>query len=339
MDRVNKLKVVEMTNVGATFTVARMGLRNKSAMTKIVLNHDFNKIFRINRIKKTYSVIAGLTRNLLKTKRFRIKCGMTGFVFNLANLINLAKISVLTIAFVGLSLGAKAQFSGGSGTSGSPYLITTAAQLDSVRYFLSAHFQLGNDIDLTLYLASGGAGYAQWGSSGWMPLGSSTTSFTGTFKGAGYKVTGLWINRSGTNYIGLFGYTSGDTIENLGVEIDNAANGVRGSQYVGGLAGASINASTIKNCYVTGNVSGSSNQVGGLVGHNGSSSLIANCYATGNVIESGNNVGGLVGVNNNATISNCHAIGDVAGNGDYVGGLVGNNTVHPPSQIVMLLET
>ena len=69
-----------MTNtVGATLAVARMGLRNKSAMTKIVLNHDFSKIFRISKI------------------------------FNPANLINLVKISVLTIAFLGLSLGAKAQ--------------------------------------------------------------------------------------------------------------------------------------------------------------------------------------------------------------------------------------
>ena len=39
-------------------------------------------------------VIAVLTRNLLKTKRFRIKCVMTGFVFNPINLFNLAKIMV-----------------------------------------------------------------------------------------------------------------------------------------------------------------------------------------------------------------------------------------------------
>ena len=55
---------------------------------------------------------------------------------------------------------AQAQFSGGSGTSGSPYLIVAPADLDNVRNHLSAgtYFELTNDIDLTTYLAVGGAG-------------------------------------------------------------------------------------------------------------------------------------------------------------------------------------
>ncbi|MCL2290892.1 MAG: InlB B-repeat-containing protein, partial [Bacteroidetes bacterium] len=209
----------------------------------------------------------------------------------------------------------------GTGTSADPYLICNAKQLDNVRLALDKHYKLNNDIDLTAYLAPGGAGYAKWGAAGWMPLGNEITNFSGKFNGGGFKITGLWINRSGTYYIGLFGYTQGSFIENLGVEI--AAAGIKGGSFSGGLVGENIS-TTISNCYVIGNVTGDI-LVGGLVGENTFASTISNCYAIGDVTGT-LVVGGLVGYNFDASpISNCYAAGNVNGESSSAGGLVGYN--------------
>jgi len=213
-------------------------------------------------------------------------------------------------------------FCGGIGTYSNPFLICSAMGLDVMRNDLSAYYKLVNDIDLSGYLAEGGGGYAQWGNEGWLPIGNSSSQFTGSLDGGSHKITGLWINRN-SSYAGLFGYAFNAKIENLGVEI--AAKGVNGNSYsyVGGLVGY-LDASTnfgISNSYTTGDVSGG-NYVGGLVGYVGSNTIasISNSYATGNV--SGNNsVGGLVGYQRNP-IDNSYATGDVKGN-SYVGGLVG----------------
>ena len=217
----------------------------------------------------------------------------------------------------------------GSGTAADPYIITTAAQLDAARNDLGAYYKLGNDIDLSDYLcnpatsgcpATGGPGYNN--GAGWNPIGNSSPGFTGNFDGARYKITGLWINRSSANYVGLFGYISANTvITNLGVEIVDA--GVTGSGAVGGLVG-SQNGGAITNSYVTGNVTGST-EVGGLVGYQAGN--ITSSYATSNVTSTVNHVGGLVGYQISGSTTDSYATGNVTyiGTGPivYVGGLVG----------------
>gem|GEM_PF-702976 len=213
-------------------------------------------------------------------------------------------------------------FSGGGGTVIDPYIITTAAQLDEVRNYLSAHFVLSNDIDLSAYLAPGGDGHAKWGSAGWMPIGTYADSFTGTFNGKGHKIAGLWIDRSDADYVGLFGRAFGAEISNLGVEISIA--GIKGNMIVGGLIGGQ-NSGSIENCFATGNVTGSGEIVGGLAGGSSFGS-IENSYATGNVTGNADYVGGLAGIFNlDGRIENCYATGNVAGNSDYVGGLLGDS--------------
>jgi hypothetical protein len=94
----------------------------------------------------------------------------------------------------------------------------------------------------------------------------------------------------------------------------------------GGLAGGGggKNTLTISNCYVTGNVSSSSNSFsysGGLVGKADNTLTISNCYATGQVHSNSNSSsgfqfsysGGLVGkADNTLTISNCYTMGDIS---------------------------
>jgi len=226
-----------------------------------------------------------------------------------------------------VAVAAQAQFSGsGAGTSSDPYIITTAKQLDEVRNDMSysTHYKLANDIDLTGYLAQGGGGYAQWGEAGWNPLGvfSDRTTFFGNFNGAGYKITGLWINRPDEQHVGFFGYTSLSTIDSLGIEI--AAAGIKGGAgNTGGLVGTQASfGQNISNCYVTGSVSGIGT-VGGLVGsHSGNTN---NCCVVGSI--SGRTAGGLMGmIGSFSNISNCYTIVNVTGNfagGNQIGGLGG----------------
>ena len=209
------------------------------------------------------------------------------------------------------------------GSEGRPFIITTPAELDNIRNELTMHYKLGRSIDLSGYLATGGAGYlkANWGAAGWLPIGTSSARFKGCLDGAGYTISGLWINRTTTDYIGLFGsLDDGATLKNLGVAI--TAAGVKGRNYVGGVAGA-ISGGTISHCYATGTVSGT-NYVGGLAGvcyDNIADKFgrITNCYATG-AVSGTDYVGGLAGECGITT--NCYATGTVSGT-NYVGGLAG----------------
>ena len=190
-------------------------------------------------------------------------------------------------------------FSSGDGSAGNPYIINTPAELDAVRANLSAHYKLGANIDLSDYLASGGAGFAKWGENGWAPIGNNNDQFKGSLDGAGFKISGIWINRPSQSLIGLFGCIYNTTIKNLGVEIANDKGGIKGNDFVGGLAGSSLRTEVgITKCYVIGDVSGKNN-VGGMIGSGGK---ITNCYTTGNV--SGNDyVGGISGDGANMTSS------------------------------------
>gem|GEM_PF-3144100 len=220
----------------------------------------------------------------------------------------------------------------GNGLQGNPYIIRTPVELDAIRHNPSAHYKLGNDVNLTAYLALGGEGHTKWGLNGWMPFGgdyqgaTSDELFSGSFDGADYRIIGLWINRPQGFRVSLFGSCrNGTVIKNLGIEIANANGGVNGYSGVGGVAG-SFQGDSITNCYVTGNVSGNiGNNVGGIAGSLSGGS-ITNCYTTGTITGGGsigNGVGGVVGYIYDGSIANCYATGAVIGYSD-VGGVVGN---------------
>ena len=233
-------------------------------------------------------------------------------------LLNLTLLLALALTMtVFASTNALADWSGdGAGTVEEPYIIETAEQLNHVREHLSAHYKLGGNIDLGTYLSGAGNNSG----AGWEPIGTASAPFSGSFDGAGYKIGALWITRSSTGYVGLFGATgSSAVISNLTVEV--AASGITGDGSTGGLVGR--NSGAISNCCVTGTgaVTGVADGIGGLVGDN-SDGVISNCYATGDVTGD-NNIGGLVG-RNVKTINNCYATGGVTGTNN-VGGLVGDN--------------
>ncbi|MFD0711821.1 InlB B-repeat-containing protein [Paenibacillus sp. GCM10027626] len=204
-------------------------------------------------------------------------------------------------------------FAGGDGSADAPYEILTAEQLNQVRNHLDAYFKLTENIDLTDYLAEGGAGYN--GGKGWEPIGTEGEPFDGRFDGNGRTIHGLKINRPDEDTQGLFGFAGEDAVLR---NVDLADVNVSGNNGVGGLAGN--NKGLIIGSHVSGTVAGKY-AIGGLAGYNNGS--ITNSNATSTLIGSGENVGGLVG-ENFSSIMTSYAGGAVTGAKD-LGGLVGKN--------------
>ncbi|OQB39452.1 MAG: The GLUG motif protein [Candidatus Hydrogenedentes bacterium ADurb.Bin179] len=196
--------------------------------------------------------------------------------------------------------------------------IGNAHQLQLMDMDKGASYTLAKNIDMSELKQAAGmwGGTGASANKGFVPVGNDTNKFTGQFDGQGFTVTGLYINRSGTDYAGLFGYTDGAAISNAGI----TGGSVTGNYCVGGLAGYNKN-SAIESSYATGVVTGNGS-VGGLVGYN-TNSTIESSYATG-VVTGNDYAGGLAGWNN-GTISNSYATGAVSGT-NHVGGLVGNNS-------------
>ena len=219
---------------------------------------------------------------------------------------------------------------GGSGSAIDPYQICTVEDLEDLANYVNGgngddtddvYFKLMNDLDMDDRTTSD--------PEGWTPIGdnstiSSATWFQGNFDGNGNVIKNLFINRPATDYIGLFGYVNGATIERLGIENCN----ITGHNLVGGLVGETQYGGTnvfIRYCYVTGNINGNYD-VGGLMGRLWHGT-IENCYANVNVTQTvtGNFAGGLAGYNDAGTnIRYCYAAGTVNGRGD-AGGLVGQS--------------
>jgi len=203
----------------------------------------------------------------------------------------------------------------GSGTAEDPYIITTAAELQTMENDLDAHYQLGGDID-----ASDTDGYND--GDGFAPVGSDDeTAFTGSFDGDGHTITGLTIDRPDSLWVGLFGYIDSVEIHNVTL----ADSTITGDEYVGELAGEVSDNSTITDVTVDGTVDGTES-VGGLVGASGlagDDSTITDVTASGTVNGS-TSVGGLVGYQSvHGSVQNAAAT-DVTVTGETtVGGLAG----------------
>jgi len=237
---------------------------------------------------------------------------------------------------------------GGNGSSATPYRITDVYGLQGMASadLLGDAFVLANDID-----ASGTANWNATGPgshAGFRPIGDGTNGFTGSLDGQGHAISGLYIDRADTDYIGLFGYTgSGSSLGNLALDNvsitasgDSAYAGSPTGWYVGALAGYS--ASSISKVSASGSVGGVQ-YVGGLVGYQkngsiGDSHADVAVTGLGNVADSVGNsginwgfggVGGLVGSDDATTISNSYATGSVTTSTlqtyNSVGGLVGIN--------------
>jgi hypothetical protein len=192
--------------------------------------------------------------------------------------------------------------------------ISDLAGLQAVREDLHASYRLANDINAS---ATAGWNYHTAGGyyMGFEPIGDEGSPFSGFFNGLSYTITGLYIRRPSTRYVGLFGYIAENIfVGNLRLEESE----VSGDSYTGSIAGQ--NEGTISEVSAAGSVSGGGD-VGGLVGHN--RGLISKSSASVEVTGTSHHVGGLVGFDYDGVIDYCYARGDGSTAGSRAGGLAG----------------
>ena len=171
------------------------------------------------------------------------------------------------------------------------------------------------DFDAPGSYADGTINTAWTGGDGWEPI----NGFAATFRGNGYGVRNLFIDRGSTDNVGLFGSIGANgMVDELALKEVN----VTGRDNVGGLVGQ--NSGHIRWTYVTGSVEGDEN-VGGAVGNNSDGATVRVVWTSVDV-EAESNAGGVVG-NNAGNVAASYSIGsvEVSTNTGNAGGLVGNN--------------
>ena len=152
----------------------------------------------------------------------------------------------------------------------------------------------------------------------WVPIGTETNTFQGTFEGNNHKIENLYIDSRGKTNQALFSINNGK-IQNLEITGEVTGNEVS----VALICGA--NYGKIKNITTNGTVGGW-NQTGGCAGVNyGTIELCVNrarVYPLGTTGNYGKFFGGIVGVSN-GNVEKCTNYGEISGN-HGVGGIVGD---------------
>ncbi|MCL2712380.1 MAG: hypothetical protein FWD37_03790, partial [Methanomassiliicoccaceae archaeon] len=228
----------------------------------------------------------------------------------------------------------ESEFTAGDGTVKNPYEISTPEQLAFLAKIINegletelndsdVYYELTNDIYLNKDTF-----YNIWGNgfvpkNAWTPIGNSVNPFSANFDGKGFTVYGMYINTDKPHQ-GLFGYTNGADISNVGVDksyvqtSSDEFDGYLFDGYAGGVIGYSLD-SDIMNCWNTGKVIGISS-AGGVIGRSVGGS-ITDCWNTGSI--TGAIVGGIVGSSDNTAITDCWNTGNFMSKYNGVGGIVG----------------
>lgn len=251
---------------------------------------------------------------------------------------------VTLLLVIASAAGAWAQPTSGSGTSGDPYLIGTAADLKAFAEYVNAdHWtacaKLTADIDLST-VCSETLG-------NWPGIGTSGYSYRGVFDGQDHTITGLYINATEGYYYGLFRSIEGAHISHLklagNVSVVNesgiligrsrgssclvedveilSGSSITGAAFIGGIVGQ-IENGTFNRCVNRASVTSTNSKSAGIAGHMTLGS-ITRCANYGLITNSYYNGAGIVGSMAEATVSGCANYGDVKGQYE-VGGLVGN---------------
>lgn len=223
----------------------------------------------------------------------------------------------------------------GDGTESKPYVISNPGDLDCIRYNLSKHFILGDNIDLNHALMSSNSEYYWYDDTkGWNPIGTLDAAFTGSLDGADYEIQNLYSRRNSPNpgggvvtpflitgdiYNSLFLYLDGADISNLKlVRVDLLGFAANPLVYYS-------NNSTFADIAVDGNVIGEYGgryYISGIVGYAKDSEF--NKISFYGRIKGDYMVGGLIAQTNNVRIDQSLAVADINGM-TAVGGLIGGD--------------
>ena len=190
----------------------------------------------------------------------------------------------------------------------------------------SASAKLTADIDLKNYCHAAEDGKELLS---WIPIGNYNNRWKGNMDGQAHTISNLYI-KTAQNYVGLFGFTEGATIQDLifdYAKVDNVNTTGTNTMYTGILAGyayASTNSpahikgiKTTNNCTVIGQ-----EDTGGIVGS--AKINLENCENLSSVKGTGS-VGGIAGSSYERNIKRCTNYGTVEndGSGENIGGIIG----------------
>ena len=245
------------------------------------------------------------------------------------------KYTLLTFFFgvtVSLAYSAEMEAWPGEGTPENPYRISKpqdftklAEKIDDGEKYAGKFFVQTQNINLS-------------GIEGWMPIGTRTNHFQGTFDGADRLVRGLVVSAD-TEICGLFGYIGR---KGMVKSLHLVSADVKGYNAVGGIAG--VNDGTIKACSISGHIEGSGDFLrlakrvvrskakpfpvgfglggtGGIAGLN--AGTVSECFSMSRVTSGWGDAGGIVGANS-GLVEHSYFSGSVLSE-SFVGGIAGSN--------------
>ena len=186
----------------------------------------------------------------------------------------------------------------------------------------SASAMLTADIDLKNYCHAAEDGKELLS---WIPIGYVNNSWSGNMDGQGHTISHLYI-KTAQNFVGLFGYTYGATIQDLifdYAKVENVSTTNTKTAYTGILAGYAYGAlSHIKGIKTTNNCTVIGQQItGGIVGY--AKINLENCDNHSSV-KGTDNVGGIAGSSIERNIRRSTNYGTVENNNTSIGGIIGN---------------
>lgn len=195
---------------------------------------------------------------------------------------------------------------------------------------------------------------------GWSPIGTREAPFSADFKGNGFSVANIFINRPESDYIGLFGFIEDGAVSGIsfngdmariegGTQVGTVAGQIRESSIsriessvdifaegsAGGIVGSTLRRPSLRHLVNMGNVTSESGDVGGIASRvNGNYSEVASNLGvlrslvnTGNIATNGTELqsaGGLfASVSGYNIVSDSFSTGAVSGK-YRVGALIGS---------------
>lgn len=230
-------------------------------------------------------------------------------------------------------------FAGGDGTKENPYQISNAAEWYRFGYILDPsnitpddeeYAQIFDDKYYILtddIVINDAADYENWLENppkyDWDPI----NNFEGHLDGQGHTITGFYCSDlldKGVTSAGIFDWLYvGGVVENLNLEKALVVTTTQESN--GGVIAANVQEGEIRNCNVSGMVTGAGRTLGGIAG-GASWTVVENCAFTGDIYFTGPgivNAGGIVGSISGGVLANCTNEGTITSESESISSLGG----------------
>jgi hypothetical protein len=218
-----------------------------------------------------------------------------------------ALFSIVLILFIFTSI---FSFSGGDGSGGDPYEISSCLELQNISSDLSLNYELVSTVNCLGFT--------------FLTLGNDSNQFTGDFNGNGNTISNLNITQN-QSYVGLFGFVNGSTISNVTIDTYTLSSDGGTSSTCGGITAEGVS-STFSNIEIDDFTNVCGQQFGGVIGACTSSEVslitISNLDISGQ--SAYQNTGGIIGRGTSCNVSLSSTSGSlIATSTSDVGGIVG----------------